>query len=319
MLVHPTTRRPLPPRLPQGSTIVRGGNDVLVVIDGVAVLVHDAVAYCARHRDAIIAAVVRADGDAHDAAALVDACAQSLPSAEPATPFVSDYTDAEAEDEPPPALVDDALAALLDDGSTPLSWLIARAPAADVVVELGPGAGALSSLLAPRARRRFIVVDLALPAVLIARAKARAALAASAQRRVVGIVADAADLPLADGAADVVVASNVVDAVDDPRGAIAEAARALRPGGRLLLTTPRPHLHERGADGADAPLREALADSGLEVVEWHDGLRWPRVHSDRHVELWTCVGVVALKRAASARRGAKAGGTRPRAGAARSR
>ena len=49
---------------------------------------------------------------------------------------------------------------------------------------------------------------------------------------------DAAALPLAAGVADLVAALNLLDCVSDPAGLLAELARALSPGGRLLLSTP---------------------------------------------------------------------------------
>jgi SAM-dependent methyltransferase len=45
-------------------------------------------------------------------------------------------------------------------------------------------------------------------------------------------------LPVADGAADVVIMSELIEHLVDPDGAVAEARRILRPGGSLLLSTP---------------------------------------------------------------------------------
>jgi SAM-dependent methyltransferase len=45
-------------------------------------------------------------------------------------------------------------------------------------------------------------------------------------------------LPLADGAADVVIMSELIEHLVDPDGAVAEVRRVLRPGGSLLLSTP---------------------------------------------------------------------------------
>jgi SAM-dependent methyltransferase len=49
---------------------------------------------------------------------------------------------------------------------------------------------------------------------------------------------DAPGLPVADGAADVVIMSELIEHLVDPDGAVAEIRRVLRPGGSLLLSTP---------------------------------------------------------------------------------
>jgi ubiquinone/menaquinone biosynthesis C-methylase UbiE len=51
-------------------------------------------------------------------------------------------------------------------------------------------------------------------------------------------------LPLADGEADVVLANMVLHHAPDPASAIREMARALRPGGVLVLTDADTHTHE---------------------------------------------------------------------------
>jgi SAM-dependent methyltransferase len=45
-------------------------------------------------------------------------------------------------------------------------------------------------------------------------------------------------LPVTDGAADVVIMSELIEHLVDPDAAVAEARRILRPGGALLLSTP---------------------------------------------------------------------------------
>ena len=50
---------------------------------------------------------------------------------------------------------------------------------------------------------------------------------------------DGLALPFADGTFDRIVAAEILEHVDDDRGAIAELVRVLRPGGRLAVTVPR--------------------------------------------------------------------------------
>jgi SAM-dependent methyltransferase len=54
------------------------------------------------------------------------------------------------------------------------------------------------------------------------------------------VLADAACLPLSDGAADLVVAFMSLMDIDDMDGAVRESARVLRPGGRLCLAVVHP-------------------------------------------------------------------------------
>lgn len=66
------------------------------------------------------------------------------------------------------------------------------------------------------------------------------------------VFADAARLPFGDESVDCIVLFEVLEHVAEPRSALAEAARVLRPGGRLLLTMPfmypmhdEPHDYQR--------------------------------------------------------------------------
>ena len=60
-------------------------------------------------------------------------------------------------------------------------------------------------------------------------------------------VADASAMPLADGAADLCVASMMLLNVDDLDAVIAEVARVLAPGGRLVFSTTHPDSGRRKA------------------------------------------------------------------------
>ncbi len=52
------------------------------------------------------------------------------------------------------------------------------------------------------------------------------------------VQADIADVPLPDASVDLVVCSHVLEHVEDDRGAMAEMARVLRPGGTAVLLVP---------------------------------------------------------------------------------
>jgi 2-polyprenyl-6-hydroxyphenyl methylase/3-demethylubiquinone-9 3-methyltransferase len=112
-----------------------------------------------------------------------------------------------------------------------LHWLAASraehippAPRPDaVLVDLACGAG----LMAPHVQRlgyRHVGVDLTASALDLAGAHG-----------VVPVRASVLAVPLADGCADVVVAGEVLEHVDDDVAVLAECARLLRPGGTLVI------------------------------------------------------------------------------------
>lgn len=93
----------------------------------------------------------------------------------------------------------------------------------------------------------------------------------SQHRIVVDVIADLnAPLPLADSSADVAVSISVLEHLRRPDRFLAEVARVLRPGGRLLLQVPwqwmiheAPHDYFRYSPFA---LRAMLEENGFEVV-----------------------------------------------------
>jgi SAM-dependent methyltransferase len=95
---------------------------------------------------------------------------------------------------------------------------------------------------------------------------------------------DGLRLPFADGAFDRVVVSEVLEPIPDDRGALAEIARVVRPGGTVAATVPRWFPEHvcwiLSQDYSDAPgghiriyrrgnLEQKLRDVGLDVVGHH--------------------------------------------------
>jgi ArsR family transcriptional regulator len=104
------------------------------------------------------------------------------------------------------------------------------------VLDVGSGDGVIAELLAPRARS-ITCLDISERVV----AAARERLAGREGVRVE--VGDMHDLPEADAGFDLVLLLNALTYSPTPARAIAEAARVLRPGGRLLATTLSRHGH----------------------------------------------------------------------------
>jgi len=119
--------------------------------------------------------------------------------------------------------------------------LTVAAPIGDLV-DIGCGHGRILKLLASRARRA-VGVDIDSDARRFARAELLLAGLPNCTLR----KGDMYRLPLGDGEFDTAILDDVLFDAERPRDAIAEAARILRPGGRLLLlaAASQPDFAER--------------------------------------------------------------------------
>lgn len=104
------------------------------------------------------------------------------------------------------------------------------------LVDLGAGTGRMLTLLGSRARRSS-GLDLSRQMLNIARGNVAAAGLSACELR----HGDIFDTRLDDGAADLVVVHQVLHYLGEPAAAVAEAARLVSPGGRLIIIDFAPH------------------------------------------------------------------------------
>jgi malonyl-CoA O-methyltransferase len=155
------------------------------------------------------------------------------------------------------------------------------------LLDLGAGTGAAAAALRSRHRgARVVALDLA-PGMLSEAGRHQRLF-----RRFDRVLADAAQLPFANQAVDVVFSSLMLQWFDDPALVFAEAARVLQPGGLLVFSSFGP--------GTLAELRDAwhVADPGgvhvNRFLDMHDlggalqrtGFAEPVLDVDRHRALY---------------------------------
>ena len=138
------------------------------------------------------------------------------------------------------------------------------------MLDLGTGTGRMLEIFAPL-YRRGVGVDMSREMLAVARANLDRAGVHNAQVRLGDVYAP----PVERDSFDLVTIHQVLHYLDDPALAIAEAARMLRPSGRLVIVDFAPHglefLREEHAHlrlgFADRQIAEWLEEAGLEHEE----------------------------------------------------
>ena len=159
-------------------------------------------------------------------------------------------------------------------GDTPIGQLI----------DIGTGTGRMLELFAGRAGHA-LGIDRSSEMLRLARAKLSEQGLGNTELR----QADLYALPLGDGAADVAIIHHVLHFAQQPGAAIAEAARVLTPGGRLLIADFAPHDREE-LRARDAHTRLGFSDEQMATWFAAAGLAPARIETleggELTVKLW---------------------------------
>ncbi|GHD11050.1 ArsR/SmtB family transcription factor [Tianweitania populi] len=138
------------------------------------------------------------------------------------------------------------------------------------MVDLGTGTGRLLELFAPL-YRRAVGIDMSREMLAVARANLERAGITNAQVRQGDVYAP----PVDRDAFDLVTVHQVLHYLDDPASVVKEAAKLLRPSGRLVIVDFAPHSHEFLREEhaharlgfADRQIEDWLTEAGLELED----------------------------------------------------
>ena len=160
------------------------------------------------------------------------------------------------------------------------------------VLDVASGDGAFAELLAPHAHK-ILCLDASERVVNAARARLKTF------RNVEVKLGDMHALDLGTRRFDLVLLMHALTYSDQPAKAVAEAARALKPGGRLLATTLAQHAHRTAVEPFDhlnlgfreEDLREFARKAGLKV------LNCGRITRERRPPHFEVLSLLAIKSA----------------------
>ena len=159
------------------------------------------------------------------------------------------------------------------------------------LLDIGTGTGRVLELLGPSVRRA-VGIDASKAMLALARARLSSAAFSHCTVR----LADMYRLPLADASFDTAVLQMILHYAEDPAGVLGEAARVLRPGGRMIVIDLAEHdrtdvisrLAHRWPGFADAGMHALLTGAGLECAA---GVTIPGALD---VRLWSAVRLATV-------------------------
>lgn len=167
----------------------------------------------------------------------------------------------------------------------------------DLLIDLGTGTGRILELFADRAKS---LVGFDVNREMLSHARAR--LAGSGVDNAQVRLGDIYNLPVEDNSADAVILHQVLHFLEEPAKAVKEAARVLKPSGRLLIVDFAPHKIEAMRDeyahrrlGLERDVvQNWLRKSGLRFGQYEE-VSPPKGSKDKlTVSLWLAIKLLEL-------------------------